>query len=149
MVKNESRFFLVAEDILPESIVKTVQAREMLSKGEAMTVVEAVEKVNLSRSAFYKYKDKVFPFYRWHSGMTVTLSMLLEHRSGILSMVLGSLAGAGGNVLTINQSIPMHGLASVTVSFETNEIELSLDEIMARIRELDGVREVKPVGLNP
>ncbi|MCL6638623.1 MAG: ACT domain-containing protein [Firmicutes bacterium] len=149
MGNKDSRFFLVAEDILPESIVKTVRARELLLKGEAATVGEAVEKVSLSRSAFYKYKDKVFPFYRWPSGMAVTLFLVLEHRSGVLSKVIGTLAGVGANILTINQIIPIHGLASVTVTFETSGVESSLEDIVALAGELDGVRVVKPVGLNP
>lgn len=149
MIKKESRFFIVAEDILPESIIKTVLAREMLLKGEAITVGEAVGKANLSRSAFYKYKDKVYPYYRWHPGMTLTLAMVLEHRTGILSKVLGALADAGANILTVNQNIPVHSLANVTVSFETEGLGTGVEEITDLIRGLDGVREVKPVGLNP
>ncbi|BAF59783.1 ACT domain-containing protein [Pelotomaculum thermopropionicum SI] len=146
MAKKERKFYLVQEDLLPEAILKTVLAKELLLRGDAATVNEAVEKVDLSRSAFYKYKDGVFPFHQWSPGVTVTLAMVLEHRSGILSKVLGILAAARANILTINQNVPVHGLASVTVTFETAGLEGDLDNITKRIRELDGVREVNPVG---
>ncbi|NPV74557.1 MAG: ACT domain-containing protein [Pelotomaculum sp.] len=146
MAKKERKFYLVQEDLLPEAILKTVLAKELLLRGDAATVNEAVKKVDLSRSAFYKYKDGVFPFHQWSPGVTVTLAMVLEHRSGILSKVLGILAAARANILTINQNVPVHGLASVTVTFETAGLEGDLDNITKRIRELDGVREVNPVG---
>lgn len=148
MDKKERRFFLVQEDILPEAILKTVLAKELLLRGEAATVNEAVERADLSRSAFYKYKDRVFPFYHWTPGVTVTLSLTLEHRSGVLSKVLSALASAKTNILTINQNIPVHGLANVTVTFETAGMEGDVEQITARIRALDGVREVNPLGHN-
>ncbi|MCL6634872.1 MAG: ACT domain-containing protein [Peptococcaceae bacterium] len=148
MAKSGRRFFIVQEDLLPEAMIKTVLAKEMLLKGEAATVNEAVERVDLSRSAFYKYRDGVFPFYRWSPGVTVTLALVLEHRSGVLSSVLNTLAAARANILTINQNIPVHGLADVTVTFETDGMEDELEDVTARLRTLDGVREVKPLGHN-
>jgi chorismate mutase len=148
MTKKERRFFLVQEDILPEVILKTVLAKELLQRGEAATVNEAVEKVDLSRSAFYKYRDGVFPFYQWKPGLTVTLALVLEHRSGVLSNVLRALAETKTNILTINQNIPVHGLANVTITFETAGMEGDVEKITARLRALDGVREANPVGQN-
>lgn len=148
MTGKERRFFLVQEDILPEAILKTVLAKELLIRGEASTVNEAVERVDLSRSAFYKYKDRVFTFYHWTPGVTVTLSMVLEHRSGVLSKVLSILAAAKTNILTINQNFPVHGLANVTITFETAGMEGDVEQITTRIRALDGVREVNPLGQN-
>lgn len=148
MTKKERRFFLVQEDILPDVILKTVLAKELLQRGEAATVNEAVEKVDLSRSAFYKYRDGVFPFHQWKPGLTVTLALVLEHRSGVLSNVLGALAEAKTNILTINQNIPVHGLANVAITFETAGMEGDVENITARLRALDGVRETNPVGQN-
>lgn len=148
MIRKERRFFLVQEDILPEVILKTVLAKELLLRGEAATVNEAVERVDLSRSAFYKYRDGVFPFHQWSPGVTVTLSLVLEHRSGVLSNVLSTLAVAKTNILTINQNIPVHGLANVTVTFETAGMEGGVEDITGRIRVLEGVREISPVGQN-
>jgi len=146
MAGKERRFYLVQEDLLPDVMIKTVLAKELLLRGEATTVNEAVEKVELSRSAFYKYKDGVFPFYQWSPGMTVTLALVLEHRSGVLSAVLNTMAAARANILTINQSIPVYGLANVTVTFETAGMKDGGDDITARLGALDGVREVNPLG---
>lgn len=148
MVKKERRFFLVQEDILPGAIVKTVLAKELLLRGEAATVSDAVGKAALSRSAFYKYKDGVFPFYQWNPGVTLTLALVLEHRPGVLSKILNTLAAAEANIVTINQSLPMHGLANVTITFETAGMERDSGHITKRIGDLDGVREVSPVGHN-
>jgi chorismate mutase len=148
MVKKERRFFLVQEDILPGAILKTALARELLLRGEAATVSEAVQRVNLSRSAYYKYKDGVFPFYRWNSGVAVSLSMVLEHSPGVLSSVLKTLAEAKTSILTINQNIPVNGLASVSITFETAGMECDVEDITLRLRQLEGVREISPIGHN-
>lgn len=143
---GESRFYLVEEDILPESILKTVQAKEMLLRGEVSTVNEAVGKVKLSRSAYYKYKDKVFSLYHWGRGRTITLNILMEHRSGVLSSVLGTIASMQGNLLTINQDLPSQGLASASLSIDTANIKGNLEELINRLSKLDGVRRALVLG---
>ncbi len=148
MSGSERRFFLVREDLLPEAIVKTARAKEILLQGKATKVVEAVKRADLSRSAFYKYKDGVFTFYQWNPGVTVTLALVLEHRSGILSKVLSTLAATRANILTINQNIPVHGLADVSITFETSEMEGGMDDITIRLQALKGVREVNLMGHN-
>ncbi|MBD3917774.1 ACT domain-containing protein [Paenibacillus sp. PR3] len=140
------RYYVVREDILPEAIIKTIQVKDMLKRGEAATVHEAVERVGLSRSAFYKYKDGVFPLSELDRERIVTISMELEHRSGILSKVLGLVAGIEGNVLTINQSIPLQGLANVVISVDTSYMTEQLTEMLERIRRLDGVRKASVIG---
>lgn len=146
--KKEPTFYLVQEDILPEAILKTVMAKELLLRGAANTVNEAVEKVDLSRSAFYKYKDKVFPFHQWSKGKIVTLALLMEHQPGVLSTVLNSIAGAKGSILTINQNLPLQGLANATLSIETAEMNQDLESLVAMIRGVDGVQDVRVVGQN-
>lgn len=140
------RYYVVREDILPEAIIKTIQVKDMLKRGEAATVHEAVERVGLSRSAFYKYKDGVYPLSELDRERIVTISMELEHRSGILSKVLSLVAGLEGNVLTINQSIPLQGLANVVISADTSYMTEELTEMLERIRRLDGVRKASVIG---
>ncbi|PWV91971.1 ACT domain-containing protein [Paenibacillus cellulosilyticus] len=140
------RYYVVREDILPEAIMKTIQVKDMLKRGEAATVHEAVERVGLSRSAFYKYKDGVYPLSELDRERIVTISMELEHRSGILSKVLSLVAGLEGNVLTINQSIPLQGLANVVISVDTSYMTEELTELLERIRQLDGVRKASVIG---
>ena len=92
MSKEENGFFLVKEEILPEAIKKTIRVKEMLKRGDARTINGAVEKMELSRSAYYKYKDYVFPFYEASKNKIVTLTFLLEHKKGVLSSVLNTIS---------------------------------------------------------
>jgi chorismate mutase len=141
------RYFLVREDILPEAVVKTMQAKELLARGEAKTVHEAVEAVGISRSAFYKYKDGIHPLNKLERERLVTLSMDLEHRSGILSRVLAVIAGLEGNVLTIHQTIPLQGMANVVLSVDTTHMGASnAARLMDVIRHQDGVRKASMIG---
>lgn len=140
------RYFAVREDLLPEGILKTEQAKELLRRGESATVHEAAERVGLSRSAFYKYKDGVYLLEKATRERIATLSMDLEHRAGVLSKVLGTMAANEGNVLTISQSIPLQGLANVVISLDTSHIDGDLAELLAKLRALDGVKRTHIVG---
>ncbi len=145
MAGKEPRFFLVQEDILPEAISKTVQAKELLQTGN-VTVAEAVDKVNLSRSAFYKYKDKVYPFNRWNRDQTLTLEVILEHRSGVLSSLLSSIAAVGGNIVTINQNLPQQGVASANLTIETSGLSCEPEQLLQLLHNTIGVRRAKLLG---
>lgn len=140
------RYYLVREDILPEAVMKTVQVKQMLASGEALTVHEAVERVGLSRSAFYKYKDGIFPLNQMQRERIVTISLDLEHRSGVLSKVLGLVAAHDGNVLTINQTIPLQGMANVVITVETTFMSGQLEAMMEAFRAQEGVRKVSLIG---
>lgn len=138
---------MVSKEILPEAILKTAHVKEILAKGEALTVNEAVEKAGISRSAFYKYRDGVFPFYEASKEKIVTFSLLLEHRTGVLSNVLNTVAMMKGNILTINQGIPLQGTAVVTLSIDTFEIQgNNIEELLEKLFSLDGVKKVEIVG---
>ncbi|MFE5320136.1 ACT domain-containing protein [Paenibacillus sp. NPDC056579] len=143
---GSERYYLVREDILPEALVKTVHAKELLARGEVKTIHEAVEQVELSRSAFYKYKDGIFPLSKLERERIVTISMDLEHRSGILSRVLAMIAGLEGNVLTIHQTIPLQGVANVVISVETSLMIETVVTMLERLRNQDGVSRAVLVG---
>jgi chorismate mutase len=140
------RYYVVREDLLPEGILKTEQAKDLLRRGEVSTIYEAAERVGLSRSAFYKYKDGVYPLEQASRDRIATFSMDLEHRSGVLSKVLGMLAASEGNVLTISQSFPLQGMANVVVSMDTSLINGVLPELLEKLRSLDGVKRASIVG---
>lgn len=143
---TKERFFIVSADILPEAIRKTAQAKELLARQQVATVNEAVEKVGLSRSAFYKYKDGVFPLSGAGRGNMVTISLILEHRAGILSEVLNTIAAARGNILTINQGIPLQGVANVTISLETAEMVCDLESLLEMLQGIKGAVKVELIG---
>jgi chorismate mutase len=136
----------VREDILPEALVKTIQAKQMLASGKAKTVHEAADRCGLSRSAFYKYKDGIHPLSKLDRERIVTISMDLQHRSGILSKVLAIIAGLDGNVLTIHQTIPLQGTANVVLSVETSHMGENVIRLLDAIRGQDGVSRATVIG---
>ncbi|MBL0387025.1 ACT domain-containing protein [Tumebacillus sp. ITR2] len=146
MNTKRRKFFLVAEDIMPEAMVKTVQVKDMLARGEANTVHEAVNEVGLSRSAFYKYRDLVFLYEEEGQGRLITLSLILEHRQGILSSVLNAIAQTGGNIITINQGIPMSQAAHLTMTVDVKNLSGSLDDLTDNLQKMHGVRKAEIVG---
>ena len=146
MHKEQSGFYLVREEILPEAIKKTIKVKDMLKRGEAKTINEAVEKMELSRSAYYKYKDYVFPFYEASRDKIVTLAVLLEHKSGVLSRVLNTISADCGSILTINQGIPLQGVANATISIETANLAIDLEALLDKWRMVEGVKRLEVLG---
>jgi len=149
MAGNRNKdFLIVSKEILPEAILKTAQAKELLAKGDAHTINEAVDRVQLSRSAFYKYKDGVFPFYEASREKIITFSLILENTAGVLSNVLNTIASFRGNVLTINQSIPLQGVANVTISIESMGMVDIPENLLAALSDIQGVRKIEIIGQN-
>jgi chorismate mutase len=139
-------FYLIRRSHLPEVIRKTVEVTELLQRRSELNVLEAVEQIGISRSAYYKYKDVVKPFYSAVQGRIVTIAMTLRHIPGVLSEALNALSQSRANILTINQSLPLQGLATVIVSMETRDIEVDMDAVLDRLREIAGVEQVMVVG---
>ncbi len=146
--KTKTKFYIVDEKILPEAILKTAETKELLSKSQNLTVNEAVEQVGLSRSAFYKYRDGVFPFYEATQEKIITLQITLEHKSGVLSHCLDLIAKANGNVLTINQGLPFQGLARATIAFETAGMTENMEVLLDQLYDIKGVIKIEVVGQN-
>ena len=146
MNNGKRGFFLVKEDILPEAIKKTIRVKELLKRGEVRTINEAVERLDLSRSAYYKYKDNVFPFYEASQNKIVTLTLLLEHKRGVLSSVLNTISADSGSVLTINQGIPLQGVANATISIETMNLSVDLEALLDKLRLVNGVKRLEVLG---
>ena len=139
MQAGKPKYYLIKADALPEVFVKVTEAKALLETGTARTVAEAVETVDLSRSAFYKYKDSVQPFNDMKSEHIITFYGMLKDNTGVLSRVLSVFATSGANILTINQSIPTNGCAAVTISAETSEMAETLEQLLADVSAVDGV----------
>ena len=136
---EQPKFYLVQADMLPEIFLKVVRARELLHTGDVKTVSEAVAQVGISRSAFYKYKDSVMPFRDMTQGRIFTFNTFLRDQMGVLSSVLAIFANVGANILTINQNIPSDGVAPVTIAARLDHAEVTPDELIVQLRNLDGV----------
>ncbi|MBM7097805.1 ACT domain-containing protein [Bacillus sp. H-16] len=147
MVKRKTdHFYLVREDMLSEAMLKTVEAKKLLESGKVENVSEAAELLDMSRSAYYKYKDGIFPFHAMVKEKIVTLSIHLEDQSGALSKLLAIIAEEGGNVLTINQTIPLQGRANLTLSIETAAMTSNINRLVYRIETLEYIERVEVIG---
>ena len=134
-----SEYYIVEASALPEVFLKVAEVNRYLETGEVRTVNAAVNRAGISRSAYYKYKDAVRPFQDMLHGRIVTFQILLKDEPGILSGVLNVIGGKGGNILTINQSIPANGCAVVTVSAQTSAVEMTVDTLLEAVRAQTGV----------
>lgn len=144
--KEKGKFYIVDEGILSEAILKTAKIKELLAKHKDLTVNDAVEQVGLSRSAFYKYRDGVFPFYEATKAKIITLQISMDNKAGMLSNCINTIARANCNILTINQGIPIQNIAIATIAFETAQMEQSLESIIEVLEQLNGVLHVEIVG---
>ena len=133
---------LVDAGVLPEVFGKVLEAKVHLQSGRAATAAEAARMAGISRSAFYKYKDAVFPYDAERSGSILTLHLILRDRPGVLSSVLSSFAAAGVNILTVNQNIPAGGVASVSISARTDRLERPVKDFIQSVQELPGVERI-------
>jgi len=138
-MEQDAKYYIVDAAALPEVFLKAAEAKSLLSTGEAGTVNEAARLTGISRSAFYKYRDAVFPFQNMMAGRIITFQLLLHDEPGILSSILTAFASHRANILTINQSIPSGGCAAVTVAAETMAMEEPIEELLRQLRTTLGV----------
>lgn len=138
-MKTTPKYYIIEASALPDVFVRVAEAKRLLETGEAETVGQATRTTGISRSAFYKYRDAVFPFQSMMSGRILTFQLVLQDVPGLLSSILTIFAQSGANILTINQTIPTNGCAPVTVSAETSNMLDSLEILLARLAQTPGV----------
>ncbi|HHZ01210.1 MAG TPA: ACT domain-containing protein [Sedimentibacter sp.] len=136
-------YLIVSKKILPDVYEKVIEARNLINSGSAKSISEAVKAVGISRSTYYKYKDFVFSPDENSIGRKAVVSMMLKHEKGVLSNVLNYLSQEHANILTINQSIPINGKASVNVSLDISDLSKPIDEVVAEMKKLKGTTQVK------
>ena len=138
-----TKYFVVTKKAVPEVLLKVVEAKRLLESGKLPTIQDAVDAVGISRSSFYKYKDDIFPFHDSTPGKTVTLSMQIEDEPGLLSDVLHVIAQFGANILTIHQSIPINGVATLSISVQVLQTTKDISEMLDAMEKRTGVHSVK------
>ena len=136
---NSPKYYIVEASALPEVFLKVAEAKRLLSTGEASTVNEATRMTDISRSAFYKYRDAVLPFQNMMTGRIITFQLLLHDEPGALSTLLNIFATQKANIITINSIVPTNGCAVVTISAETMDLSVSLEELLRLLRQTVGV----------
>lgn len=141
------KYYIVDSSILPEVFEKVIQAREMIQSGEVRQISDAVKKVGISRGTYYKYKDFVFKPNQDISSRKAVISLMLHHKKGILSEVLNAISKVDANIITINQNIPIHDIASVVISFDMSEMSIGIDDLMIRLHKMQGVSNLQLVSI--
>lgn len=140
---RDEEYYIVKKKALPEVLLKVVEAKRLLDSERVMTVQEATDAVQISRSSFYKYRDDIFPFYDHSRGKTITFMIQLDDTPGLLSKVLSNVAKAQANILTIHQTIPVNKIAMLTLSIEILPQTEDISLMLKAIEDLDGIHYVK------
>jgi len=140
-------YLIIHKSILPEYYEKVLEARRLLEDGKVHEVSQAVRQVGISRSTYYKYKDFILEPTDIAGGRKAVLSMVLTDEQGVLSSLLSRISEAGSNVLTITQSLPIRGKASVTISLDISEMSSTLTELLQRIEHTPGVEQARLVAV--
>ena len=140
---EKTKNFVLKQKAVPEVLLKVVEAKRLLDSGKAVSVQEAAENVGISRSSFYKYKDDIFPFHDNAKGKTITMVIQLDDEPGLLSVVLRIVADYHANILTIHQSIPVNGIASLTLSVDVLNETGDISQMVDTIEQQQGIHYLK------
>ena len=140
---EKTKYFVLKQKAVPEVLLKVVEAKRLIDSGKASSVQDATEAVGISRSSFYKYKDDILPFYDNAKGKTITLVIQMDDEQGLLSDLLHVVAVYKANILTIHQSIPVGGVATLTLSVEVRENTGNVSTMVEELEAVSGVHYVK------
>ena len=145
-MSDENSYFVVKKKAVPEVLLKVVEAKRLVETQKVMTIQDAVDEVGISRSSFYKYKDDIFQFHDSSKGTTVTLAFQMDDEPGLLSDVLKLVSEYGANILTIHQSIPINGVASLSLSIQILQNTGNISDMLDAMEQQKGVHGVKILG---
>ena len=140
---EKTSFFVLREKAVPEVLLKVVEAKRLLDSGRAESVQDATDAVGISRSSFYKYKDDIFPYHENAKGKTITMVIQLDDEPGLLSVVLKTIAEFHANILTIHQSVPVNGIASLTLSIDIFPATGDVTDMQTQIEAVQGIHYAK------
>lgn len=143
---KQAKYYVVKKNALPEVFLKVVEVKRLLMTEKNLTIQEATERVGISRSSFYKYKDDIFPFHETEKGQTITILIQMDDKPGILMELLGIVSVYEVNILTIHQSIPLNRVASATLSLEFLSAKNNITRLFERMERVEGVHYLKVVG---
>ncbi|HKM34227.1 MAG TPA: ACT domain-containing protein [Lachnospiraceae bacterium] len=135
-------YFVVRKKAVPEVLLKVVEAKRLLESEKVLTIQQAVDTVKISRSSFYKYKDDIFEFHDNSQGRTITLTFQMDDEPGLLSEVLKTIADFDANILTIHQSIPINGMASLSISIQILKTTRDVSQMITQMEDTKGVHHV-------
>ena len=142
-MSKKNDYYVLKERAVPEVLLKVVEAKRLVESGKVPSVQDATDAVGISRSSFYKYKDDIFPFHDNQRGTPITMVIQLNDEPGLLSNVLQAIAKFKTNILTIHQSIPINGIASLSLSIQILATTGDVSEMIMAMEKCEGVHNVK------
>ena len=142
-MKEKGQYYVLKEKAVPDVLLRVVEAKRLLDSKRIESVQEATEYVGISRSSFYKYKDDIFPFHETAKGKTITMVIQLDDEPGLLSVVLKTVADFHANILTIHQSIPVNGIASLTLSVDVLPDTKNVSQMVENMEQQEGIHYLK------
>ncbi len=140
-------YLIVEKSALPDYFIKVVEARRLLESGVYTQVIDAVNAAGISRSTYYKYKDKILEPSQLTVGRKASLMLQLNHRAGMLSKVINTLSACNANILTITQSLPIRGKASIMLSIDLSQLSRGIDDMVEELSGIEGVEQVRLLAL--
>lgn len=140
---SEKEFVVVSAEVLPEVVLKVLEAKRLLAQGVCRTSTEACREAGVSRSAYYKYKDSAFLYSEKRGERIVTFCIVLMDHAGLLAEVLNEFYRLDANILTINQNIPIDSAATVMITVRFNDSAADLSGVSKALAKIDGVASVK------
>ena len=143
---DHTQYYVLKKKAVPEVLLKVVEVKRLLASERNITIQEAADRIGISRSSFYKYKDDIFPFHENEKGQTITLAIQVDDMPGLLAEILKEVAKYRANILTIHQSIPLNGVATITLSVEILSTTGNISEMVNEIETNEGVHYLKIVG---
>lgn len=142
-MEEKTKYYLLKQKAVPEVLLKVAEAKKLIASEKAMTIQEATDQLGISRSSFYKYKDDIFPFYDNAKGKTITMVLQMDDEQGLLSDLLHIVAIYKANILTIHQSIPINGVAALSISVQVLQTTKDISEMLDAMEKRTGVQRVK------
>ena len=140
-------YLVIDKKVLLEIFQKVINTKKLIENGDVKGITEATKVTGISRSVFYKYKDYVFEFSKMSTGRKVTFSMMVRHEKGLLSTILNEISKEGGNILTINQGIPINDVANLNITMDISSMEKNFKVFLNEINNIDGVDNVELIAI--
>ena len=145
-MQQDTGYYVIKRQAVPEVLLKVVEAKKLLESGKVKTAAEAASRLGISRSSFYKYKEDIYEFHDRMQGTTLTLTFQMNDEVGLLSYVLNLIAEFGANILTIHQSSPLNGVASLSITIQVLPTTRDIMEMISKMENVEGVHKVHITG---
>ena len=140
-------YLVIDKRVLPDVYEKVLYTKKLLKDGKVKEITEAVKIAGISRSVYYKYKDFVFDFSETSEGRKVTYNIILKNEKGVLSNISNYIAEQGGDILTIDQGIPLNGYANLSITIDLSTVDGDIKTLTDGLSNIKNVEKVEFIGM--